>query len=191
MAIKQGTDELVLLRKLGERVQAEKVMYATEIERETERDSDTEATMDGSVNSGGTLESTVTVTCYMTQDDTLMDEVEDATEDATAYELWIINKHVKNSEGKYKAEYRQGYFNSITRTNEADSIAEFEVEYGVYLKKQRGYATLPDEIEANKAAYGFHDTVESDPADDGLAESIPDPSDADSAATTNTTGETV
>ena len=70
----------------------------------------------------------------MDQKDTLCDEIEDATEDDTPYELWVINKRVQNSEGKYKAEYRQGYWNSITRTNEADGIAEFETEFGVYLK---------------------------------------------------------
>ena len=111
MAIKQGTDELVLVRKVSERVQADKVMYVTEMERETEKDRDTEATMDGSVNSGGTLEGTVTWTCYMTHDDTLADEIEDATEDDVPYEVWIINKRVQNAQGKYKAEYRQGYFN--------------------------------------------------------------------------------
>ena len=134
MPTKQGTDELVLIRKVGDRKDANKVMLVTELERETEKDRDTEATFDGSVNSGGTLESTVTINCYMDQKDTLCDEIEDATEDDTPYELWVINKRVQNSEGKYKAEYRQGYWNSITRTNEADGIAEFETEFGVYLK---------------------------------------------------------
>ena len=57
---------------------------------------------------------------------------------------------MKNSEGKYKAEYRQGYWNSIDRTNDADDIAEFETEFGVYLKKKRGWATLPEQIEKTK-----------------------------------------
>ena len=70
-------------------------MLVTELERETEKDRDTEATFDGSVNSGGTLESTVTINCYMDQKDTLCDEIEDATEDDTPYELWVINKRVK------------------------------------------------------------------------------------------------
>ena len=135
MPTKQGTDELVLIRKVGDRKDANKVMLVTELERETEKDRDTEATFDGSVNSGGTLESTVTINCYMDQKDTLCDEIEDATEDDTPYELWVINKRVRNEDGKYKAEYRQGYWNSITRTNEADGIAEFETEFGVYLKK--------------------------------------------------------
>jgi len=179
MAIKQGSDELALIRRLGDAVDADKIMWITELERETERDTDNEATVDGSVSSGGTRESTVTITSYMDVEDELSDEIEDATEDATPYELWIINKKVQNSDGKYKAEYRQGHFNSITRTNEADSIAEFETEFGVYAKKQRGFASLPEIIEQNKQAYGFHDTLESDPANDGLAnapdENIPQP----------------
>ena len=95
MAIKQGTDELVLIRKAGDRKDANKVMWVTELERETEKDRDTEATVDGPVNSGGTLESTVTINCYMNQDDTLCDEIEDATEEDIPYELWVINKRVK------------------------------------------------------------------------------------------------
>ncbi|MDW4411617.1 phage major tail protein, TP901-1 family [Staphylococcus saprophyticus] len=182
MAIKQGTDELALVRKLGDATEANKIMWVTELERETERDSDQEATVDGSVSSGGTRESTVTITSYMDVDDELSDEIEDAAEDAVPYELWIINKKVQNEEGKYKAEYRQGHFNSITRTNEADSIAEFETEFGVYAKKQRGFASLPEIVEQNKTAYGFHDTTAEDPADDGLAdlpdENIPQPDDS-------------
>ncbi|MBM2657556.1 phage major tail protein, TP901-1 family [Staphylococcus pseudoxylosus] len=186
MAIKQGTDELALIRKAGEAVEANKIMWITELERETERDSDQEATIDGSVSSGGTLESTVTITSYMDVDDELSDEIEDAAEDGTAYELWVINKKVQNGQGQYKAEYRQGTWNSITRTNEADSIAEFESEFAVHAKKVRGYATLPEIIENNKAAYGFHDTTADDAADDGLV-SIPQPDDStgdDSETTT-------
>ena len=187
MAIKQGTDELALVRKLGDATEANKIMWITELERETERDSDQEATIDGSVSSGGTLESTVTSTSDMAVEDQLSDEIEDAAEDGTAYELWIINKKVQNSDGKYKAEYRQGHFNSITRTNEADSIAEFETEFGVFAKKQRGFASLPEIVEQNKTAYGFHDTTAEDPADDGLAdlpdENIPQPDDSTSEGT--------
>lgn len=194
MAIKQGSDELALVRKLGDATEADKIMWITELERETERDTDNEATVDGSVSSGGTRESTVTITSYMDVEDTLSDEIEDATEDAVPYELWVINKHVKGTgenEGKYKAEYRQGHFNSITRTNEADSIAEFETEFGVYGKKQRGFASLPEIVEQNKQAYGFHDTTAEDPADDGLAsvpdEDIPQPDDSTSDGTSDGT----
>ena len=167
MAIKQGTDELALVRKLGDATEAYKIMWITELERETERDSDQEATIDGTVTSGGTLESTVTITSYMDVDDELSDEIEDAAEDGTEYELWILNKRVKGTgedSEKYKAEYRQGTWASITRTNEADAIAEFESEFTVKGKKVRGFATLPTVIEENKTDYGFHDTTADDPA---------------------------
>ncbi|KKI55470.1 Phage tail protein [Staphylococcus equorum subsp. equorum] len=186
MAIKQGTDELALVRKAGEAVEANKIMWITELERETERDSDQEATIDGSVSSGGTLESTVTITSYMDVDDELSDEIEDAAEDGEAYELWVINKKVKNEQGQYKAEYRQGTWNSITRTNEADSIAEFETEFAVYAKKKRGWASLPEIVEQNKTAYGFHDTTADDPANDGLV-AIPQPDDSTGDGTEQTT----
>ena len=61
-----------------------------------------------------------------------------------------------------KAEYRQGYWNSITRTNEADGIAEFETEFGVYLKNN--VVMLHYRKQSNKTnAYGFHDTIAADP----------------------------
>lgn len=185
MAIKQGTDELALVRKLGDATEAFKIMWITELERETERDSDQEATIDGTVASGGTLESTVTITSYMDVDDELSDEIEDAAEDGTEYELWILNKRVKGTgedSEKYKAEYRQGQWASITRTNEADAIAEFESEFTVKGKKVRGYATLPTVIEENKTAYGFHDTTADDPATTTTTTTV-----APSTTTTTTT----
>ena len=70
----------------------------------------------------------------MDQKDTLCDEIEDATEDDTPYELWVINKRVQNSEGKYKAEYRQGYWNSITRTNEETVLLNLKQSLAFILK---------------------------------------------------------
>ena len=35
--------------------------------------------------------------------DELSDEIEDATQDGTGYELWVINKKVQNESGQYKA----------------------------------------------------------------------------------------
>ena len=110
--------------------------------------------------------------------DTLCDEIEDATEDDTPYELWVINKRVRNEDGKYKAEYRQGYWNSITRTNEADGIAEFETEFGVYLKNN--VVMLHYRKQSNKTKRLWIPRYYcTDPADDGLAESIPQPTEAE------------
>ncbi|HDT6187849.1 TPA: phage major tail protein, TP901-1 family [Staphylococcus aureus] len=182
MPQKSGKDELVLLRILGQKVDAEKVMLVTEHSRSTEKDKDSVETMDGSISAGGSLESEVKFTAHMDVQDKLSDEIEDAVEDDVAYELWFINRQVKNTDGKYKAEYRQGYFTSFERKNEDDGIAEYEAEYSVFGKKKRGYATLPKLIEDNKLAYGFHDTVKTDPATDGLA-SIPQPTASEASGT--------
>lgn len=37
MALKQGTDELALIRKAGDAKDANKILWVTEIERETEK----------------------------------------------------------------------------------------------------------------------------------------------------------
>ena len=111
--------------------------------------------------------------------DTLCDEIEDATEDDTPYELWVINKRVQNSKGKYKAEYRQGYWNSITRTNEADGIAEFETEYSTYLKKYAVGLHYRQQSKKTKLLMASMILLHLDPADDGLAESIPQPTEVE------------
>lgn len=115
----------------------------------------------------------------MDQKDTLCDEIEDATEDDTPYELWVINKRVQNSKGKYKAEYRQGYWNSITRTNEADGIAEFETEYSTYLKKYAVGLHYRQQSKKTKLLMASMILLHLDPADDGLAESIPQPTEVE------------
>lgn len=178
MPTKQGTDELVLIRKVGDRKDANKVMLVTELERETEKDRDTEATFDGSVNSGGTLESTVTINCYMDQKDTLCDEIEDATEDDTPYELWVINKRVKMKMVNIKLNIDK-VIGTVSLVLMKQTVSLNLKQNLAFILKQRGYATLPQAIEANKAAYGFHDTIAADPADDGLAESIPQPTEAE------------
>ena len=86
MAIKQGTDELVLIRKAGDRKDANKVMWVTELERRKRQRYRSYCRW--SLLTRGTLESTVTINCYMNQDDTLCDEIEDATEEDIPYELW-------------------------------------------------------------------------------------------------------
>ncbi|HDH5616609.1 TPA: phage major tail protein, TP901-1 family, partial [Staphylococcus aureus] len=89
---KSGKDELVLLRILGQKVDAEKVMLVTEHSRSTEKDKDSVETMDGSISAGGSLESEVKFTAHMDVQDKLSDEIEDAVEDDVAYELWFINR---------------------------------------------------------------------------------------------------
>lgn len=172
-----GSDELILIRIAGQAVDATKVMLLKEQARSSERDTDTESTVDGDITSGGTRENTVEFSAFIYARDVLIEEIHDAVQgdEEIPYEMWVINKKWKHeTEDKYRAEYRQGYFTSFERSGEAGSLAEFEVEYSQYAVMQRGFATLPQAIAENKAQYGFVDTLASTPANGGLVD-IPQP----------------
>ena len=57
------------------------------------------------------------------------------------------------------------------RKGETGSVEEYEVEFAVHDKYQRGYATIPTEVKEKlaKVGYRFHNTTKDDFADDGLA----------------------
>lgn len=187
MALLSGSDEIILLRVAGQAVDATKVMLLKENTRSHERDTDTEETVDGAVQSGGTRESTVEFNAFINNRDPLIEEIEDAVqgEDTVAYEMWVINKKWKHeSEEKYRAEYRQGYFTSFENSREAGSLAEFEVEFAQHAVMQRGFATLPKAIADNKSQYGFVDTLAATPSKDGLATDIPQPLEAEEESPT-------
>ena len=117
----------------------------------------------------------------MNQDDTLCDEIEDATEEDIPYELWVINKRVKTKMENIKQSIVM-IRNSIDRTNDAEDIAEFETEF-VYILESSWLGNITRTNRENKAAYGFHDTVAADPADDGLVSEIPQPNEPSTAET--------
>lgn len=60
------------------------------------------------------------------------------------------------------------------RKGENGSVEEYEVEFAVHDKYQRGYATIPEEVTQKlaKVGYKFHDTTKEDYANDGLAPKI-------------------
>ena len=92
--------------------------------------------------------------------------------------MWVINKRVKIVK-----------VNTKQNTDKVIGIALIELTKQIVLHhsrqnmacilKQTGFATLPPAIEAVKAKYGFHDTVSADPADDGLADNIPQPTEVE------------
>lgn len=174
---KDSKDRLYLFRKCGERVNATKMMFMTEFENELENDFDIEETMDGSYTSDGKLENTLSATAKANYTDPLCDEFEDAVRDKVAYEAWEIESKIagKNeNQGKFKAKYHQGRFKKFKRKGENGSVEEYEVEFAVHDKYQRGYATIPEEVTQKlaKVGYKFHDTTKEDYANDGLAPKI-------------------
>lgn len=175
----KSNEMLLLFRICGKAVDATKLMFGKEFSLSHEVDSDSEDTFDGKFETGGSSESTLSYTAKMSRKDVFADEVEDATLDKLAYEGWLIDSKVpgdgKNKE-KYKARYFQGYFKKFEMKGEVGGINEYETEFKVFARMQRGYATIPETVKTalDQIGYKFHDTVKSDAAKDGLA-SIPQP----------------
>lgn len=175
----KSNEMLLLFRICGKSVDATKLMFGKEFSLSHEVDSDSEDTFDGKFETGGSSESTLSYTAKMSRKDVFADEVEDATLDKLAYEGWLIDSKVpgdgENKE-KYKARYFQGYFKKFEMKGEVGGINEYETEFKVFARMQRGFATIPETVKnaLDKIGYKFHDTVKSDPAEDGLA-SIPQP----------------
>ncbi|WP_432368678.1 phage major tail protein, TP901-1 family [Staphylococcus chromogenes] len=180
--MQNSNDTLLLFRICGAKVDATKLMFATEFSVSHERKADSEGTMDGSYTTSGAAETTFSYTAKMATKDKLSEEVEDALLDGTAYEAWVIDSKYKgdsDNSSKYRARYIQGHFSKFELKGEADGVNEYEVEIAAGGRMQRGFATLPKTVEGKLAAVGykFHDTVASDPATDGLAvgNNIPQP----------------
>ena len=85
----------------------------------------------------------------MNQDDTLCDEIEDATEEDTPYELWVINKKVKTKMENIKQNIVKdtGIVLTVLTTLKISQNLKLNL---VYLRKVRGWATLPEQIEKTK-----------------------------------------
>lgn len=192
----KSNDMLLLFRICGKKVDATKLMFAKEFSLSHEVDSDSEDTFDGTFETGGSSESTISYTAKMSRKDTFADEVEDATLDKVAYEGWIIDSKVPgegDKKSKFKARYFQGYFKKFEMKGEVGGVNEYETEFKVFARMQRGFATIPSEIKIalTKMGYIFHNTTKDDPATDGLA-SIPQPvvSTTESQGSSKTTGTT-
>lgn len=189
---KKSKDRLYLFRRLGEAVDADRMMFMTEFELSHETDTDSEDTMDGSFSTDGATESTATATAKMVYGDPFADEIEDAVVDKIAYEMWEIESKIEGTggdSGKYKAKYFQGKFNKFTLKGESGGNDEYELEYGVWERYQRGYASIPNQIEKEleENGYKFHNTTADDPANDGLADNIPQPKVSGTTSSTSST----
>lgn len=178
--MKDSNDRIVLFRKAGEKVDATKMLFLTEYGLSHEADTDSEKTMDGSYNTGGSVESTMSGTAKMSYNDGFADEIEDAVVDRVLYEAWEIESRIPGTNEnatKFKAKYFQGFHNKFELKGEADGVDEYEYEYGINGRFQRGFATLPKKVtEKLKAAgYRFHDTTKEDALTDEEMKAIPQP----------------
>lgn len=164
---KQGIDLILLYRvkSKAEQEAAWKMAFQTDHENSKTRSADTTATKDGVSINLGAIEYTLTGTSIATKGDDHIDEMDDAFDNGEIIEVWEIDKAEKgtgeNAE-KYKAKYAQAYLTSFGQSAGAEDAVELSLEFGVFGRQQKGYATLTDD-QAEVVQYAFTDTTKQTP----------------------------
>lgn len=161
--VKKGIDLILLyrLKKNQTEEAAWKMAYQTEHENSKSRSADTTTTKDGPVISLGEVEYTLTGTSTASVGDKHIEEMDDAFDNGDVVEIWEINKAEKgtgeNAE-KYKAKYAQAYLTSFAESAAAEDAVELSLEFGVFGRQRKGYATLTKE-QSEVVQYVFEDTT--------------------------------
>ena len=161
LTAKQGKDIILLYRVLSKasKEAAWKLAFQTEHSNEKTRDYNTTATKDGPVGALAEVEYSLSATSIAANGDPHLDEMDKAFDDAEIIEVWEIDKAEKGSDGKYKAKYLRAYLTSFSYEPNSEDALELSLEFGVFGKPQKGYATLTTE-QANVVQYVFKDTVQ-------------------------------
>lgn len=164
LTAKQGKDIILLYRLLSKATQeaAWKLAFQTEHSNEKTRDYNTTATKDGPIGALAEVEYKLTATSIAANGDPHLDQMDQAFDDAEIIEVWEIDKAEKGKEtatqGKYKAKYHRAYLTSFSYEPNSEDALELSLEFGVFGKPQKGYATLTNE-QAAVVQYVFKDTV--------------------------------
>ena len=160
LTAKQGKDIILLYRVLSKasKEAAWKLAFQTEHSNEKTRDYNTTPTKDGPVGALAEVEYSLSATSIAANGDPHLDEMDKAFDDGEIIEVWEIDKAEKGSDGKYKAKYLRAYLTSFSYEPNSEDALELSLEFGVFGKPQKGYATLTEE-QANVVQYVFKDTV--------------------------------
>lgn len=164
LTAKQGKDIILLYRLLSKATEeaAWKLAFQTEHSNEKTRDYNTTATKDGPVGALAEVEYSLSATSIAANGDPHLDEMDQAFDDAAILEVWEIDKAEKGTDaantGKYKAKYLRAYLTSFSYEPNSEDALELSMEFGVFGKPQKGYATLTDE-QADVVQYVFKDTA--------------------------------
>ena len=160
LTAKQGKDIILLYRVLSKasKEAAWKLAFQTEHSNEKTRDYNTTATKDGTIGSLAAIEYSLSATSIAANGDPHLGEMDDAMDNGDIIEVWEIDKAEKGSDGKYKAKYLRAYLTSFSYEPNSEDALELSLEFGVFGKPQKGYATLTTE-QANVVQYVFKDTV--------------------------------
>ncbi len=163
LTAKQGKDIILLYRLLSKATEeaAWKLAFQTDHSNEKTRDYNTTATKDGPVGALAEIEYSLSATSIAANGDPHLGEMDDAMDNGDIIEVWEIDKAEKGTEenaDKYKAKYLRAYLTSFSYEPNSEDALELSLEFGVFGKPQKGYATLTNE-QADVVQYVFKDTV--------------------------------
>lgn len=154
-----GQKQIILMRELGNKQAALTLLYQTEHELGKSRDSDVQRTKSGNIVKTGAIEYDFSLTAFQAVNDPAIRMINNCFENNKKVELWVINlQHKHPSSDKYAAEYFQAYITDFTSTANTEDYMELELEFGVEMQGQEGWATVTMEQMAD-AQYKFTDTV--------------------------------
>lgn len=163
LVAKQGKNIILLYRLLtkAKKEAAWKLAFQTEHSSEKTRDYNTTPTKDGPVGALAEVEYSLSAKSIAADGDSHIDEMDDAFDNGDIVEVWEIDKAEKgtgdNSE-KYKAKYLRAHLTSFSYEPNSEDALELSLEFGVFGKPQKGYATLTEE-QAEVVQYVFKDTT--------------------------------
>lgn len=168
LVAKQGKNIILLYRLLNKAKDeaAWKLAFQTDHSSEKTRDFNTTPTKDGPVGALAEAEYSLSATSIAADGDPHIDEMDDAFDNADIVEVWEIDKAEKGTGGnadKYKAKYLRAYLTSFSYEPNSEDALELSLEFGVFGKPQKGFATLTDE-QADVVQYVFKDTVKEEAA---------------------------
>ncbi|QSR12815.1 phage major tail protein, TP901-1 family [Lactococcus sp. LG606] len=163
LTAKQGKDIILLYRLLSKATEeaAWKLAFQTEHSNEKTREYNTTATKDGAIGALAEVEYSLSATSIAANGDPHLDEMDKAFDDGEIIEVWEIDKAEKGTgenADKYKAKYLRAYLTSFSYEPNSEDALELSLEFGVFGKPQKGYATLTAE-QADVVQYVFKDTA--------------------------------
>lgn len=159
MAVMQGKDRILLVRRLDKASleDAKKPLYQIEHEWEYSRDNKSEQTKDGSVPTSGGLEVTLSLKGLASYDDENM-YMKKSVEDGATMEFWDVDLKGVQQEGKYPAIYGRGKVGKWKLPANVEDLVEIETEATIEGTPKDGFATV-SESTIQEAQYAFQDTT--------------------------------
>lgn len=151
----QGADTLMFIRKLSDAgtKNGALIPYQTEGEFDPSRDTDTTQTKSGVVATKAALETELSFS-YIMNTSAASDALFDSLLDGDKVEAWVLYHGRTNASGQYFAFYMQGVVSELDNSNDADDNSTVEAKISVDGTPQRGWTSLPEDVQA-QVDYAF------------------------------------